>query len=134
MFENDVKIYDYINHRFIQDPKLMEVGELSLNGIVVCHYVGQNDYYNHKLYEYDIVRSYNDDGSIHGVYYIKYIKSLCKFNIDANVIRARKIQLIGNVFQNTYLLPEKYHNKLEKELSFTLSNKKLLINNKIGGN
>lgn len=127
MFNNDVKIYDYINRRFIPDPKLWELGELSLNGIIVCHYIGQNDYYNNKLYEYSIVQSYNDDNTIHGTYYIKYIKNLCKFNIDANVIKSKQIKLIGNVFEHAYLLPEKYHDKLEKELGFQLINKRLIV-------
>ncbi len=74
---------------------------------ILCESIGLTDIVGQKIFEFDIVK--NKYGNI---YYIKYMPNQCRFNISQDAIERRKIDVIGNIFDNLDLLPEIYQEKV----------------------
>lgn len=78
--------------------------------------VGLKDIRGTDIYEYDIIQTYNNDGSVHSRYYIKYLQNHCRFNISQDLINKYRATVIGNIINNPELIPARYQNKI-KELA-----------------
>lgn len=134
MLDKEFKVYDRELHQFIQIP-LCEIFEpYNQNTIynqvdsrfILLQCVGMKDISNVKIFEYDIVETYYQDGSIRQVFYVHWIKKDCRFNVSEDLVKFRYLKVVGNVFTTPWILPNRYLLLAEADLGFGLVERRIL--------
>ncbi len=111
--QKEFNIWDRQHHQWIiKGVSVSEWTQTRLNWAtevdwILCESVGLTDIVKQKIFEFDIVKNKYDK-----VYYIKYMPNQCRFNISQDAIECRRIQVIGNIFNDLDLLPEEYQEKV----------------------